>query len=1297
MTILCVPYYNSNVASQYRLYSVAFEKKDMLPNWNANGLENEQSIAPKFRGLQDYFEKRYYTHKYPGRFQVEALDKHFSAKDKYQIALNEQTPSVFLGLFLKAAEQIQRYEFNSEWQIICVTGDVKYDKETGKMSLVSVSEIDKKFSGEFVSQADNNKQEQYLFLYINENQVVPEGKKQGKHGNITVKQFSPDKKISDIIDYIFKPITLEFDFSKFETKQQTLLRIMENENGVDFGYIPGEGFDDFVDTMMYDPKWQGFFIHGEGGSGKSAAAMAIARYLTRVNKIYAPVWIRINNDEINRLIEEETQKDVSNIIPESRPIERDIQRNVSNITLESRIFGEEPQEDFSSITIEPRLIEKDMQKNIAITTQELRDKVEKHIISRIESRVEQTKESLNRYLVVIDNLELRDDYISRILLALKKLSSDLDTKLNLIITSRIMCSNSHYIEELHLQEERPPKLTRDKLAVFIENIAKRKGKIYERKIEEAKNKNTFLPLVEILFQRIGDFPDLIFSVIELLQYMSVTELSGEMNAKLGGNEKIIRNKRKMIYMFLFPYLNILQKQVLYLFLVIGEGIPASIDDLLEKINKLKLWKNKSLKYSELKETLRVLLNHNLIYSMENEGKTFYGIKSVPYFTFLFEEEFQHSTPKEKDFLRDAIIDLGLQLRKAIEYDQDAEIITSILNKMKKKKMSISGDFGFLAAQYSSKAEILSLLKNFGCNFNTRDEYGYDNIFFRAVKFNKNTAIFDWLLEHVPELLDCKGNNGMTVFHFAVDYGNIAALDWLIVHASRLLSCKDNYGKTVFHYAARYNNVAALDWLLTHAPTLLSCKDNDGCTVFHYAAAAGGVAELDWLMAHAPELLGCKDNKGRTVFHSAARYGNFITFDWLMAHVPELLDCKDNNGLTVFHEALDFGNAVAVDWLLKHATELLSCKTNDELTVFHYAVANGNITTLDWLLVHTPELLGCKDKFGATVFHYAAFYSNATTLDWLFKHTPKLLDCKDNNGKTVFHVATRYGNAATMGWLFEHTPKLLDCKDNNGMTVFHYAAYYGSTVAMDWLLEHAPELLSLKDNNGLTVFHHAADQGNSDAFNWLLTHAPELLSCKSNDEKTVFHYAASRSNVVILDCLFEQAFDLLACRDNIGATVFHHAAAFGSVVGLDWLLAHAPELLNCKTYEGRTVFHSAARYSNIIAFDWLMAHIPELLSCSDNNGWTVFHNAAAFGKVVGLDWLFAHVPELLNFKDNEGHTVFHAAAANKNIEVLEWLFKRIPELLNCKDNNGKTVYHHAKEKNNTAVLDWLSANAPELCK
>ena len=497
MNGLCVPYLNEEFDDRFHLYTIAADKYPIVKKWNLRHASTNIGkikgiIGDKFGGLQDYFEKQYKTHEYPMEFSLRTLNK-FSKDDKeqkkhiYIKKLTNRTTSVFLGIFLKAAEQIWHYKFKDDWKIICVTGDLDYDGEKLKLVPVEDEDIRKKYKDEFLELAENdkNKSKKYLFLYISDKIEEADLVKEGWLDNVTIKRYSSDKAISDIIKYVFEPVTSKYDFSSFEPEQRKLINYMEGKNERNFGYLRGTDFDKNIEqNMLYEFGWRGFFIYGGKGCGKSATAMDIASYLTLISKIYAPIWINFDNPEIKDFFKEGTY-------------------NSSEI------------EAYFISSIAALIIPDDKNKENELSLSEKKELIIKEF-------------SKNKYLVVVDNLILQKDGVDCVLRMIEKLFSELFTdflyKPYLLITSRKLGSEP-YIDKLDLTTREVPRLSEDQVGELIKNIARKKQ--WENKISEAERNNKFNDFKKVLFEKCDDNPGLIIYVISHLQDTGIDNLSDD--------------------------------------------------------------------------------------------------------------------------------------------------------------------------------------------------------------------------------------------------------------------------------------------------------------------------------------------------------------------------------------------------------------------------------------------------------------------------------------------------------------------------------------------------------------------------------------------------------------------------------------------------------------------------------------------------------------------------------------------------------------------------------------------------
>ena len=1136
MDKLCVPYFNEQINSEYLLYSIIFKRQFDTTGWSfIKPLSCDSTFDEKLRGLQNYFEKWHYAGSYPAEFEFEIFDDDRNNNHKFINKLNNETLSVFLGIFLKAAEQIQNLEFKDDWQIICVTGNLEYDEINNKLKLIPVDaeEIKGKFNGKFLEFAKNNEQEKYLFLFISDEENVLEKEKQKMPENITIQQFSSNTPIENIIDFVFKPYSNNFNYRDFDlwrrkrrtdmddqtyrefySLQKSLSEKMESKIDYDFGYRQGDNFPRFMQAVLTN-GWRGFFIYGDGFSGKSATARTIARYLMYREMIYAPIWVDLKNKNISDLL---SKKDIN-------PVEDK---------------NEEPHDEVESY----------------LRSKEIYSQLEQEFTNNPKNEI-----SKRQYLVVIDNVELNEDGINRILMALDKIFMDADYKPYLIVTSKLQCKDDHWIKKLNLDELRAPIMSVGQIKDFIEIVARKQG--LDREIEIAKKSCALTKLANILLDKFNANPGIIITVAGLLHDMNTDELCTELEKRGGGQEQDIRKKMAAIYQLPFSLLDKKQLQILYLFLsVIEEDILLSEDEIYEKIAKLDHWKENNLTLDNLKTALRDLRRHNIIYSPED--KTQYGIRSISYDVFLFEADFLGLDPESGKCLRDEIIKLCQQLEKALCKDQNINIIKPIIKKMKEKCNSCStfqsnkNYYFSLAACYSSNPEILSLLMGFGCDINKPDS---SNItpFAWAVRHNSKTTILEWFKSNNAAIeLDPSISEGNTIAHYACRRNSEPKiLKWLFDNGFKINE-KNKDEEIPFQYAVRFNpSTAILDFLLekgvcinTELPK--STKDE---YINNLENAKNIIKNNENLININTNLLEKTEDVDESIFNDifdtfpcnriiglAVFNPNIEVFRWMLNHRANtkglwLLLANVVRNIEYFDLLFNYDQGIKETWL--------------ERNICHFALPYANTTALEWIIKKDPNLIY------EIIFHDAISYENVSSLIWLFKNIPEpqraeLLNNKDEDGRTIFHYAVQNSNTNILKKLLEYIPqpqriKLIKCKDKEGLTVFHCAIQNSNTDVLDWLLNNIKQpqkLLKCKDKDGLTVFHYAAKNNKTDVFEWLLKNIEQpqkLLKCKGKNGWTILHYISRYGNVPSLKCLFQVIPDIdINERTNIGCAALNMA-------------------------------------------------------------------------------------------------------------------------------------------------------------
>jgi len=688
---------------RYLLYYIDITRSAFLQNWDSlSAIVNPQIIENRFKPLKYYFEK-HHNSKLPNiSFDLITMNKH-PKNNKRLLEIDQTTTSIFLGIFLKAMMEFQGYILKDKWNLICVTGDLEY--KSNRLRFNSVEDIEKKYKGtntvksEFMELAANTNNDTYLFLYISDKDIINNGDitRNGiTIGNITTKRFSTDNSIEEIISFLFKSFdyNLDIDSVNIENSQKKLIKSIEHDRP-DYGYFAGQDFK-AIENMMLDIhlEWHWLFIYGEGNTGKSSAAKAISRHLVHRGRVCAPIWIKVKKSDIKEIISNNKSVKTNELI---QYLEEYFIERIYNILIKA---------DDSS------------------NSNQYKSELIKNELSR------------NKYIIIIDNLEIHENYVNYIVQSIQNIFFMYEHKPYLIITSR----SKYDFSTLELKNifitltTETPKIDKKQIKNLVKNIAKTFPRA-NKKINEAIKNKTFDRFINVIFNKIGDCPDLI-----IIYVLTLDKLTKNIEQVIDD----INNKKKLrinIYNTIFHYLNILQKQILYIFLNFGEDNFISINDIHGKIREYPHHKNNTIEDRDIYEVLDVLGNYCLIYS--NPAGTAFSMKSITYYTLLFEKEFLGEKTKSGEYPRDIFVSLSLQLEKALECDKSKKLITSLINKIKNKNIEIDKDkLIYIAAQYISNPDILDNLIEFGCDIdgNAKDA---PTPFFIATVVNNSDEIKKW--------------------------------------------------------------------------------------------------------------------------------------------------------------------------------------------------------------------------------------------------------------------------------------------------------------------------------------------------------------------------------------------------------------------------------------------------------------------------------------------------------------------------------------------------------------------------
>jgi len=683
---LFVPFGENPEKNGFSLYKVLFSENSSLPIWTIITMSGtggtDTVIQNKLDNLQEYFECRHYKKNIRGQFQ--GWDRNDSRS--YFKKATSSTKSIFLGLFLVAACHIQRRKLREYFASVTITGDLDCDAN-GEMRLTGVGHISQKYKAFEEYANENAGKGKHLFVYVSDDTQIPEAENE----NIVVKHFTGSNSIFDITKEVFEPYTSNMEISNLDETQQRLL------NGVNGGqrclnYIATPSYEENK-QRAFSKGWTGFFIHGEGASGKSVMAEALIRDMMQAGRIYAPLWISVRDDADHELdkIWERSEADIY----------RQLNITPGDMNALERVFSEK------------------------------------------------------QYLIVFDNLEMDITHLNSFLSKISEFFKPIyKNKPSLIITNRSLFDNvilPNKIETISL-----PKLEKEYVNLMIRNLAESGGfldKLDKMQTEEATEYNLFL--TEIV-NRLASTPGLIGPALKMLSRNTAREalhlLENTKDKSFKGNivniyESNFRDLPKKAQAVLFGMLDCVMPDM-------PKSKEELSDCLFE--NRF-IVENELADDDSIKETLDLLLDYYFIYRIEEAGESKYAIKSHCFLVFAFEPEFAGELDHEEGkSLREQIMtDNSWKLFIALRYDRSSKDVEPILNALDKDDFSMYQHL-FTAAEYSSKVGNLELLKkhfeegHLEGNIDMQDEEDGESPFLWAVANNPHYAITEWFLKNLDK-------------------------------------------------------------------------------------------------------------------------------------------------------------------------------------------------------------------------------------------------------------------------------------------------------------------------------------------------------------------------------------------------------------------------------------------------------------------------------------------------------------------------------------------------------------------
>lgn len=934
--LLFVPLGENKVFS---LYEVFFTEDYSDLTWNILTLSGQsQSIDEKLENLQEYFKQRQYKKEIGGNFQGNNTTDGSVFKE-----LTDSTPSIFLGLFLAAVIKIQQRKLKSSWNTVTVTGDLEYNRTTGEMNFVTVGDIVEKYKA--VEDYAKKHKGKHLFVYVsNETEIEPDF----YENNLEVKAFVGGYSVGAIIAEILKP-----NFDEEQTRLFDKCKV-----NLPWEYISTWVFEEIKKESL-SSDWKGFLIHGEGETGKSAMTLALARYLAAAEKIYAPIWVKIENESLQQYIEK--PKLMSDPLENQDPlIDNPIAAYIAKTIVET--LNKEPGAG-NELSRTAKLIDRG---NAA------------------------------PYLLVIDNLEL--DCVIEVMNAVQIILGGVKNKPPIIITSRFDEKEPGSAQRIGLKNKPQDEAALSPYGVESLVDAVSRGQTYEYKLAKNKASEEYHKFISSLYLHFNSFPGVITQITPLLAYREFSDLNPIL---LSMKDMQFQEKINTVYQIIFSQLDDFTQMVLFAFIntIVNQSFEKYIDDIqadpqeiAEHINSYK-WTftdGTSLELSEIQEkipnALIELERSHLIYrTTQNRpsDKAGYSIKTLPYISFMFEESLEGRIINGKS-LRDILLNnLPDIVWEGLRCNQPVSKLKKYLERMKNENEDCF-NFALLcvAASVSDRPEHIDLLLESGYELNiTWERESSRNPVQCAALYNNNPSILQRLIDRGA---DYKSTDkfGMTPLHLAAANNSNPKVIDILIDKGLDMYARDDSKKTPLQYAAKNPNKSIIEMFYNKGADIKKVF-SDNVTLLHYAAVNKN-----------PEIAGWLINKGLDI-HAVEKNG------WTPLHYALFID----NNTEMINFLLDRGAISDINkivdinppWYLKFM----------EYWPLLHLVAFRNKTSdnID-LLIEKGAEIDFKDKNGSTPLHFAAEYNKEPDMiNFLLKHHASINE-KDKKGRTPVFLAAQ---------------------------------------------------------------------------------------------------------------------------------------------------------------------------------------------------------------------------------------------------------------------------------------------------
>ncbi len=361
------------------------------------------------------------------------------------------------------------------------------------------------------------------------------------------------------------------------------------------------------------------------------------------------------------------------------------------------------------------------------------------------------------------------------------------------------------------------------------------------------------------------------------------------------------------------------------------------------------------------------------------------------------------------------------------------------------KLTHDGRTYIFWAAYKGNIELMQFLISNGAKTNITDDKGSTILNFAALSAQKDTKVYDLLIENGADLENDLTPYGANALLLAAPFDTDFSLINYFTSKGLDLNSVDADGNGIFNYVSKTGNIPLLNQLLEKG-----VKFDNNAMILASQGTRNTTNTLEFFQYL--EGLGIKPNTiakdGSTALHALASRTKDLKL--LSYFIEKGVDVNkaDANGTTAFMNAVN-RNSLEVVKLLSTYVKDINAKNNKGETALSMAVANNSPEIVEFLIEKNADV-NVLDANGNHLGYYVMQSYNSKNTK-AFETKLNLLQSKgldittaQKDGNTLYHLALNNSDLTLLKRVHQFKTDI-NAKNNEGLTALHKAAMKANDV------------------------------------------------------------------------------------------------------------------------------------------------------------------------------------------------------------------------------------------------------------